>query len=227
MKTDVALLPVGSTECHGPHLPTSTDWLVAEELARRIKEKIAKKRIKIEVLPTIKLAPTYAAASSKGTVNISPEKFQKNVFAAVKRFKSQKGLKKLFIISGHWGRTVKACFVLVALRIREELDAEVYVLDYPSARHGDLPKNDMHAGEIETSIMLASHPKLVGNYKVLKPRYPLRRPKLPKEVYAAFTKKDFRTLQWHGEPAAARTETGKKILDEVTSRLASVIEKCL
>ena len=39
---EIAIIPVGSLEQHGPHLPVMTDWAVASELGKRIAEKIRK-----------------------------------------------------------------------------------------------------------------------------------------------------------------------------------------
>ena len=77
---DIALLPVGSTECHGPHLPVESDWIVAEELCKRVKKKLDAAGIAADVLPPVKVSPSHAASESPGTVMIEPRDFQENVF---------------------------------------------------------------------------------------------------------------------------------------------------
>jgi creatinine amidohydrolase len=98
-KKDIALLPVGSTEQHGPHLPLGTDFLLAEALA----EKIASKTDTL-LLPTI----PYGISKHHRhfpTIWITPQTFRELVSQIVLSFKPH-GLKKVVFVNGHGGNTM-------------------------------------------------------------------------------------------------------------------------
>jgi creatinine amidohydrolase len=69
----VAIVPVGATIAHGPHLPLSTDTLVATEMARRTAAKLKEHAIPSLILPPIAFAVADAGADFAGTISVSPE----------------------------------------------------------------------------------------------------------------------------------------------------------
>jgi creatinine amidohydrolase len=217
----IALLPIGSTECHGPHLPVETDWIAAEELCRRVKEKLGKKGVIAEILPSVKVSPARATSKSPGTVVNSPEEFIDDLYRIAEKHKPD----YLFIIAGHWGTTIKACLVVAGERIHDRLGIEYFAMDYPDTRPKGLVKSkvpDRHGGEIETSLMLRIAPGKVGDYKKLKPK---ERWYWPDEVFCAFSKKDILDVQYIGSPALADAKTGEVILEESAKKLADAIAK--
>ena len=66
----VALLPVGSTEAHGPHLPLSVDVVIAEEVCRRVAARLS---VDVVVFPPVAYALTDFAAPFAGTVTLNAE----------------------------------------------------------------------------------------------------------------------------------------------------------
>jgi creatinine amidohydrolase len=214
---EISILPIGSIEAHGPHLPLETDTIIAEELSKRIKEKL---KIAV-VLPSIKKSPIRATRDSLGSVNESPEDFMNAVFASARKCRT----KKLFILSGHWGNQLRASLTLAGNRIQEELGIDVYIFDYPKAVPPEILESENpeieHAGEAETSEMLALCPKSVKEvYKKLKPNYLTTKPKY---IFQAFTKNDLKTLQYWGEPAKASAEKGKIIIGRVVDVLSKAV----
>lgn len=69
----VAIAPIGATEAHGPHLPLSTDVIIAEAMARAGAEKLSQQGITPVVLPTLAYTSAAFAAGFAGTVSIRPE----------------------------------------------------------------------------------------------------------------------------------------------------------
>src|SRR5262249_55260995 len=69
----VAILPVGSTEAHGPHLPLATDVIISEEMSRRAAAKLAAQGIEALVLPAIAYSVTDFSADFSGTVSVRKE----------------------------------------------------------------------------------------------------------------------------------------------------------
>lgn len=218
----ISILPIGSVESHGPHLPLETDTIIAEELSKRIKEKL--KGIDVAILPSIKKSPIRATKNSPGSVNESSEDFMDSVFDAAKKCRT----KTLFILSGHWGNQLRASLTLVGNKIQEKLGIDVYIFDYLKAVPLEILESEHpgieHAGEIETSEMLALYPKRVKEvYKELKPNYP--KPQ-SKHIFQAFTKKDL-TLQYWGEPAKASAEKGRIIVESIVDRLSETIRNMI
>src|SRR5262245_2979753 len=66
----VFILPVGSTEAHGPHLPLATDVIISEEMSRQAAEKLVARGLETLVLPAIAYSVTDFSREFPGTVSI-------------------------------------------------------------------------------------------------------------------------------------------------------------
>src|SRR3981081_4629570 len=69
----VAILPIGSTEAHGPHLPLATDVIISEEMSRYAAEKLKGQGIEAYVLPAISYSVTDFSSDFPGTISIKKE----------------------------------------------------------------------------------------------------------------------------------------------------------
>src|SRR5512138_2183718 len=69
----IALLPVGNTEAHGPHLPITTDTVLAVEAARRTLAKLKQRGLHALIAPPITFSVSQLGADFPGTVSLSPE----------------------------------------------------------------------------------------------------------------------------------------------------------
>ena len=69
----IALLPVGNTEAHGPHLPLATDTLIAVEMARRTVGKLKQRGLHALIAPPITFSVSQLGADFPGTVSLPPE----------------------------------------------------------------------------------------------------------------------------------------------------------
>jgi len=145
-KTDVAILPVGSTEQHGPHNPLGTDHLVAEALSKAVGE-----RTGVPVLPIIPVGVSEHHRQFPGSLWVSPDVFRGYV-RAIALAAASHGVKKFLVINGHGGNTPSL------MEIAEELRREhgIFV-----AVASAFPPMDGHAGEGETSANLYFHGHLV------------------------------------------------------------------
>jgi creatinine amidohydrolase len=152
------VLPVGSTEQHGPHLATGTDALIATAVAER-----AAAAARPE---TILLAPTLAYGASDhhlpfgGTLSVGVTTFQlvlRDLLASA----ASAGVKRVFLLNGHGGNAA-ACAIAVAEASRElglvAASALVSDLVDPQAVEGPVTG---HAGSFETSLLLALDPDRV------------------------------------------------------------------
>ncbi len=226
-RVDVALLPVGSVEQHGPHLPLDTDAFDAEYLAKRVAEACSDPRP--FVLPLVSYGVSYQHAEFKGTISISNDTLSSIVYD-IGMAVSRNGIKKLVVINGHGGNDP-------ALNHAAQMinrDARIFVAvdtgetsDIDIERLADTP-NDVHAGEIETSTSLAVRPHLVRMSRATKlvPRFSSR--------YMNFSSR--RGVSWHaytkrisetgvmGDPTKASAEKGEKMWQIMIAHLVALVE---
>ncbi len=224
---DVALLPVGAIEQHGPHLPLDTDAFDADYLARRVAEACSDPRPL--VLAPISYGVSYHHADFTGTVSISNDTLAKLVYE-IGMSVSRNGVKKLVIINGHGGNSPALNYAAQMIN----RDALIFVcVDTGETSDVDIDQivetpNDVHAGEIETSTGLAVRPHLVRMEQAKKqvPRFSSR--------YLDFTSR--RGVLWYaytrkispsgvmGDPTRASAEKGKKIWEIMIAHLVSLVE---
>ncbi len=154
---DVALLPVGSTEQHGPHNPLGTDHLVAAALSRAVGDKTG-----ALVLQTIPVGVSEHHRQFHGTLWVPPRVFREYVKSVAQAIASH-GVRKLIIVNGHGGNT--SALIEVAGELRREHDVFAMVLmAFPPAMMG---QRSGHAGVGETSINLYLHGNLVKMEKAV------------------------------------------------------------
>ncbi|SHH70667.1 creatininase family protein [Streptomyces sp. 3214.6] len=157
--TQVAVLPVGSFEQHGPYLPLATDTLVACAIAREIAEAFP-----VHLLPPVTIACSHEHAAWPGTVSISSVTLHavvRDIAASLRR----SGVEALVLVNGHGGNYVLGNVVQESSAAGERMALFPAPEDWETAleRSGVATSllTDMHAGEIETSILLHAHPELV------------------------------------------------------------------
>jgi creatinine amidohydrolase/Fe(II)-dependent formamide hydrolase-like protein/7-cyano-7-deazaguanine synthase in queuosine biosynthesis len=226
-EVDTALLPVGSIEQHGPHLPLGTDAFDAAYLADRIAEACSDP--KPLVLPLIWYGVSYEHDEFKGTISISNDALSHMVYE-IGMNAARNGIKKLVIINGHSGNTPALSFaaqmitrdarIFACVDTGETSDVDVYaIIETP---------NDIHAGEIETSTSLAVRPQLV--------KMELAAKRIPKfsSRYLNFTSR--RNIPWYvytkrisqngviGDPTKASAKKGEKIWQIMIAHLVALVE---
>lgn len=213
------LLPVGSLEEHGPHLPLGTDLFHALELARRVAPATG-----ALVAPPLFYGVCRSTREHPGTVSLSGDTLRTLVKDLGREFFRQ-GFANLVILSGHAGGTHMAALLEAGETLLEELPrarvAVVNVLDLLREVLGENPhlvrtKGDAHAGEVETALMLAAHPRLV------KGTAPAEWPAFPKYILVRDKRRYWPGGVW-GDPAPATAAQGEEILQAEARRLARVI----
>jgi creatinine amidohydrolase len=218
-KTRTVILPVGSLEEHGPHLPLGTDTFHALELARRVAQQTP-----VLVAPPIFYGMCRSTREHPGTVSISGETLRGLLLDLGREFYRQ-GLRNLLLVSGHAGGTHMCALVEAGETLLQELpEARVAVVNLLEllrevlGARPDLVKTrgDSHAGEVETALMLAAHPELVRGTA------PAEWPSFPKYVLVRDKRRHWPGGVW-GDPAAASAAQGEEILAAEVQRLSALI----
>lgn len=155
----VAVLPVGSFEQHGSHLPLSTDTLIACAIARRIAADY-----NLFLLPPVSLGCSHEHAGFAGSVSISSSTLAAIVRDVASSLRTA-GTTKLVVVNGHGGNYVLSNVVQEANVGERTMLLFPRSEDWRDARKaaGVVADNheDMHGGEAETSILLAESPDIV------------------------------------------------------------------
>lgn len=226
-EVDVALLPVGAIEQHGPHLPLDTDAFDADHLCQEVASHCTDP--KPLALPLIPYGVSYHHDDFGGTISIGPETLSKLVYD-IGMSVSRHGITKLVIVNGHGGNGPALHFAAQLIN----RDAHIFTcVDSGETSDADIAKivetaNDVHAGEIETSTTLATRPDLVDMKRARKfvPRF--------SSHYLNFSSK--RGVDWYartarisptgvlGDPTRANAEKGRKMWSLMIDHLVALIE---
>ena len=136
----VLLVPLGSTEQHGPHLPLDTDT----RIARAVAHEVARRHERVLVAPALAYGASGEHAGFAGTMSIGAEGLRVVLVELVRSLGPE--IERTVLVNGHGGN-------LDAVRAAVELlRAEGRRVDAWSPR---VPEGDAHAGETETSLLLA------------------------------------------------------------------------
>ncbi|MDQ1137684.1 creatinine amidohydrolase [Microbacterium sp. SORGH_AS 1204] len=160
----VALVPVGATEQHGPHLSVTTDTVIAAAFAAAASARVAKD-VATWVLPAIPFGYSPEHAGRPGTISLSPDTLLA-LADDIGRGVAASGIRRLLFVNGHGGNPELLHVACRQLRERRGLAAfAVHVPGLPlppelteGVTTGDL---DAHAGHYETSVMLSLDPAAV------------------------------------------------------------------
>ncbi|MBL3668494.1 creatininase family protein [Streptomyces sp. M2CJ-2] len=155
----IAVLPVGSFEQHGPFLPLVTDTLVACAVAREIADTYP-----VHLLPPVTISCSHEHAAWPGTVSISSVTLHA-VIRDIADSLRRSGVDTLVLVNGHGGNYVLGNVVQESSARGERMSLFPAPEDWETARrHAGVVTSlltDMHAGEIETSVLLHTHPELL------------------------------------------------------------------
>lgn len=151
-KPNIAIVPIGSLEQHGPHLPISTDTLIVE----KISEELAR-NLKAFLVPCLPYSSSIEHRGFMGTIWLSPNTLTLVVREIVESLLDQ-GFDLIVIVNGHGGNFI---LKVIVRDINLKIGVTKVILVNVAETMIKLAKNDLHAGEVETSLMLYLYPNLV------------------------------------------------------------------
>lgn len=203
---ELAIIPLGSIEQHGPHLPLATDWYIATALGQRVAEMTGG-----FLLPALPVSTCREQMGKKGSVWMDPDVFYDMLTSMIMSLKEQ-GFKKIATIQCHGGIFIMTPIVrqLNATNNPELMVANIDVCNIFAAfsQEGIAETNtELHAGEVETSMMLHLAPETVKMELAVDCVPTMPRPYLSYgSIYRATP-----TGVW-GEPTKASAEKGERML---------------
>ena len=227
----VAILPVASTEPHGPHLPLDTDVTIAVAQARRAAERLVEQGVKAFVLPPLAYGVTHFTQGFAGRVSLRPGTlwaFIEDIAISLE----EDGLRRLVISNGHLERE----HVLVLRGLAKdrpeitETQAQILFPDNTSRRWAgefgeEFQSGDCHAGSYETSIVLAADPESVREEK---------REALPEHQVGLVEKmlggaRSFQEIgadeAYCGAPAEASAEEGHELIERLSGMITESVRE--
>jgi len=217
------ILPIGSVEEHGEHLPLSTDSIQPEFVALEVA-----KRTKSLVAPTLKYGVCLSTRGFPGTISITFQALHKIVKDILEEF-VRNGFKRILILSGHAGQSHMAALRLAAQEViwkneNDNSETRVRIMvcsDYDFAyelKGKHFSQKDGHAGTIETSRIMAIRPNLV------KAKGKTSFPTMPRFEIVANPEKYFPSGVI-GDPTVASSRKGRLINDYVIENLVKLVNE--
>ena len=228
-KEAVVIIPVASTEQHGPHLPTQVDCLLVGEIARRAATR-ASERIPTVVTPVVWTGLAEHHMSLGATISLDFNAFF-TILRGICSSLTRHGFRKILLLNGHGGNI--AALTVTVNELAPALDAPIATTTYwllaQSAFSRILEKqaNVRHACEAETSMVLALRPDLVDMSQVANAVGPTS-PELIDVIgtSAVHRWQSFRSRTSHGaigDPRAASAEKGERLLEAASEAVTSLI----
>jgi len=170
----IAVLPVAATEQHGPHLPLSVDTVLADGVVAAALPHLAPE-LSVLVLPTQAVGLSPEHARFPGTLTLKAETIIR-LWTDIGESVEAAGIKKLVLFNAHGGQV--SVMDIVARDLRARLDMLVFSVSWFNLPLLDAQGQDLntqfdatehrfgiHAGEIETAMMLALNPQRVDMSK--------------------------------------------------------------
>lgn len=210
------ILPFGSVEEHGPHLPLCTDTLQVFEVCRRAAE-----RTGALLAPAVPYGVCRSTRNHPGTVGIGTATLRALAVELGCDFYRQ-GLRNFVLISGHAGKTHLLTLVDAGEELLERLPgARVTVIseyhEIQACGRGVVEtEDDSHAGEIETSRVMHLRPDLVQGTA------PAEWPVFPHALLVRDKRRYWPGGVW-GDPGPATPEKGRRLTEIAVDRLVELI----
>jgi len=217
---DICVLPVGSVEQHDAHLPLLSDCLSVEYFARMVAEDLG-----AALLPVQPYGNCLEHSGFRGSMTLRPETLMQVVRDLADEVERQ-GFRIMVLMNGHGGNSSLQSVARDINRVDRPL--KILLVSYwefadPAIANGPHAGKEIHAGEWETSMMMALTPKLVG-----RARNDLRLEKgevfpLERSDLTMFGTGHFNPTGAMGFPSRASSAKGRAIMASVRKRMLPVV----
>lgn len=212
-KSNQIIIPIGSLEQHGPHLPVSTDTIIIEHLAKNIAEKIQSLYI-----PAITFGISFEH-EPLFNISLSHTTFS-NLIGDICVSLAKYGIKNIILLNGHHGNMGAMYYIAQHVSHKITSDTRLNFINY-----WNLMNDFDHAGEIETSLVLAINTKFVKMKLARANTKEIDRSKIAYTSLASnpgFFPKITGNGVW-GDPTKASITKGRSLLDHLIKNLEHTI----
>lgn len=220
--TSLALLPVGSTEQHGPHAPLGTDFLNAESVAAAGADLYeAELGDPVVVGPPVTVGISEEHRAFDGTLWVSPDTFRAYVRETVESL-AYHGFENVVIVNGHGGNV--EALKEVAHRLTRDRTAKTAAFTWFNAV-GDHSSEMGHAGPLETAMLRHEHPDLVREERIEEAREGAsdRWGEWVSGVNLAVDSDEFSENGVVGDPADGDAARGEELLELAAASLVDLL----
>ncbi len=224
----VAILPVGAIEAHGPHLPLETDVIIARAMARSGAARLAARGLKAVILPPLTYTAAAFAQGFAGTLSLRPETVTATVLDIAVNL-ARHGFGVLAIANAHLDPAHLASLDAAVSAIRRDTGLAVACPNLAAKpwalRLGDeFRSGACHAGQFETSIVLAECPELVrdGIREALPPN-PASLSRAIRDGKQTFEEAGG-ARAYFGAPAQATSEEGRATIEVLGAILDDAVQ---
>lgn len=229
----IAILPVGAIEQHGPHLPVGVDAMINQGILERAKAGLPP-AVRALVLPMLPVGKSDEHVGFGGTLTLSAETLIR-AWTEIGVSVASTGIRKLVLFNSHGGQVSIMDIVARDLRIKEHMLVMAYSWFAGGLPDGLFSEDEVrfgiHAGAIETSIMLHLHPDLVSMDKA-KNFEPLQAI-MAKDGYRRLSPVGQGRMGWKaedlhpsgacGDAASADAERGRRLVDHAANALNELL----
>ena len=217
----VAILPVGSVERHGDHLPLGTDTLEAETVASMVSEKMG-----AHLFPPVWYGSSLSLRRFGGTIDVEPNSLHSYVKSIIREI-LRNGYLLVVVINGHGGNS----YILreVAREVASEFrERAIMVIDWwkdvGQKVRETLFESPGHAGEDETSVMMSIAPDYVDMDSAKDHTHEMR---VRVSTFSTIIDEAMYPEAVLGKATKASPEKGRQFLEAVAEEIASEIQKTL
>ncbi len=231
----IAVLPVGAVEQHGPHLPMAVDSAIAQGIVEATVSRLPAEA-PVLFLPLQPVGKSDEHARYPGTLTLSARTLVQ-LWTDLGDSVARAGVRKLVILNAHGGQESAMDIVARDLRVRHQMIAVCvnwYQLGLPDGLFSEHEQRfGVHAGEIETSLMLSLSPETVRmehaqDFECEEAVLAERTPSLSflaGGARLAWQTQDLNPLGACGNAAAASADKGRRTLDFVADRFVEVLRQ--
>ncbi|EMA49340.1 creatininase family protein [Halococcus salifodinae] len=221
-ETDLALLPVGSTEQHGPHAPLGTDRLTARAVAAAGAERYEETRdTEVVVAPTIPVGIAEEHRQFAGTLWVTPDTLREYVRETVASLASH-GWDRVVLVNGHGGNVGALREVCGTITRHDAAYAVLFTWFEAAAILSEMG----HGGPIETALLRAIHPDLVREDRIKEAQDGASETwgEWVSGTNLAFDAAEFTDSGAVGDPGEESAERGEELLEDATTALVTLLE---
>lgn len=217
----ILLLPCGSVEPHGPHLPLDTDTILANETARRAAAKLEAAGMRAVVAPAIPFAVTDFSRGFPGRVSMPAAAVVLYISSALEALAASAPA-RILLVTLHFEPAHLDTLRQAAAAARTKVNLPIALVEFTKRRAaerigGEFATGSCHAGEFETSLVLAARPELVrkAEQSALPDKF-VALPELMKSGAATFAECGMSDA-YCGFPARASVAEGERLYELLSS----------